>query len=301
VIVKADAGGGGRGMRRCTDETELRRAFAEAAAEAEAAFGSGALYLEKYLEGGRHVEVQVLGDRHGAALHLYERDCSVQRNHQKLIEESPCPLLGQAERDELGTLAADAARRIGYAGAGTIEFLRAEDGAMYFMEMNTRLQVEHPVTEMVTGVDIVAQQLHIAAGAPLRLKQADVRLDGCAIECRINAEDPAADFRPSPGRLEVFDLPADAGPGRVRVDTHLAAGEVVPPHYDSLIAKVIAHGGTREEAIQTMSAALRAARVDGVSTTIGLHLDILASNDFRSGAYDTRAIPGRRAPAGASG
>jgi len=298
VILKADAGGGGRGMRRCEDERGLRRAFAEASAEAEAAFGSGALYLEKYLEGGRHVEVQVLGDRYGAAVHLYERDCSVQRNHQKLVEESPCPLLESQERERLGALAAEAARRIGYAGAGTIEFLRSGDGSLCFMEMNTRLQVEHPVTEMVTGLDIVALQLQVAAGVPLPFTQRDLRLDGHAIECRVNAEDPQAGFRPSPGRLETFELPRGPGPGRVRIDTHLRAGEVVPPHYDSLIAKVIAHGRTREEAIDTLSGALRAARIEGVRTTIGLHLGILASAAFRSGAYDTRAIPGRPLAAG---
>jgi acetyl-CoA carboxylase biotin carboxylase subunit len=299
VILKADAGGGGRGMRRCADEAGLRRAFAEASAEAEAAFGSGALYLEKYLEGGRHVEVQVLGDRYGAAVHLYERDCSVQRSHQKLIEEAPCPLLSAEERERLGALAAEAARRIGYAGAGTIEFLRAPEGALYFMEMNTRLQVEHPVTELVTGVDIVAEQLRVAAGAPLSLVQDEVRLDGWAIECRVNAEDPDQGFRPSPGRLEVFDLADGDGPGRVRVDTHLRAGEVVPPHYDSLIAKVLAHGRDRDEAIATLLSALRASRVEGVHTTIGLHLELLDGAPFRSGDYDTRALPGRAPGAGA--
>jgi acetyl-CoA carboxylase biotin carboxylase subunit len=294
VILKADAGGGGRGMRLCADAAALARAFPEAAAEAEAAFGSGALYLEKYVEAGRHVEVQVLGDRWGQVVHLFERDCSVQRNHQKLIEEAPCPLLAPAERERLGALAADAARRIGYAGAGTIEFLRTAQGELYFMEMNTRLQVEHPVTEMVTGVDIVAAQLRVAAGEPLELEQGDVRLSGWAIECRINAEDPEQGFRPSPGKLERFELESAAGPGRVRVDTHLRAGDVVPPHYDSLIAKVIAHGQDREEALRTLLAALGAAQVEGVRTTIELQRSILASDEFRRGAYDTRALPGRK-------
>jgi len=295
VILKADAGGGGRGMRLCPDPELLARAFAEASAEAEAAFDSGALYLEKYVEAGRHVEVQVLGDRYGKVLHLFERDCSVQRNHQKLIEEAPCPLLEPAERERLGALAADAARRIGYCGAGTIEFLRKPQGELYFMEMNTRLQVEHPVTELVTGVDIVAAQLRVAAGEPLELEQGDVRLAGWAIECRINAEDPAQGFRPSPGRLERFDLASGATPGRLRVDTHLRAGDVVPPHYDSLIAKLIAHGRDRSEALETLLAALAAARIEGVRTTLELQRSILASEDFRRGTYDTRALPGRQA------
>jgi acetyl-CoA carboxylase, biotin carboxylase subunit len=295
VILKADAGGGGRGMRLCADAAALSRAFGEATAEAEAAFGIGALYLEKYVEAGRHVEVQVLGDRWGNVVHLFERDCSVQRNHQKLIEEAPCPLLAPAERERLGALAADAARRIAYVGAGTIEFLRTATGELYFMEMNTRLQVEHPVTEMVTGIDIVAAQLRAAAGEPLGIAQEGVRLAGWAIECRINAEDPAQDFRPSPGRLERFELATGAGPGRVRVDTHLRAGDVVPPHYDSLIAKVIAHGRDRDEALRTLLAALDSSRIEGVRTTLELQRAILASDEFRRGAYDTRALPGRKA------
>jgi len=293
VILKADAGGGGRGMRVCRDDAGLRSAFAQATAEAEAAFGDGALYLERYLEGGRHVEVQLVGDGRGGCLHLYERDCSVQRKHQKLIEESPCPLLTGPEREALGRAAASAAAAIGYAGAGTIEFLRRpDDGTLCFMEMNTRLQVEHPVTEMVTGLDVVQLQLSVAANQPLALRQEDVRARGHAIECRINAEDPARDFRPTPGRLTAFELPADLGPGRVRVDTHLAAGESVPPFYDSLLAKVIAHGETRAEAIETLQRALSAARIEGVSTTIPLHLAVLGSSEFASGAYDTRAVPG---------
>ncbi len=296
VILKADAGGGGRGMRRCEDERALRAAFAEASAESAAAFGSGALYLERYLEGGRHVEVQILGDRHGGAVHLYERDCSVQRQHQKLVEEAPCPLLSPGERAELCERAAEAARRAGYVGAGTIEFLRAAGGELYFLEMNTRLQVEHPVSEMVTGVDIVREQLRVAAGEQMSVRQADVRIDGHAIECRINAEDPAQGFRPCPGRLSAFALSSGAGPGRVRVDTHLAAGESVPPHYDSLLAKVIAHGPTREAAIETLVSALRASRIEGVETTLPLHLSILESEAFRRSAHDTRTIPGFRAP-----
>ena len=293
VILKADAGGGGRGMRVCRDDAGLRAAFGQATAEARAAFGDGALYLERYLEGGRHVEVQLVGDGHGGCLHLFERDCSVQRKHQKLIEESPCPLLGPLEREALGRAAASAAAAIGYAGAGTIEFLRRpDDGTLCFMEMNTRLQVEHPVTEMVTGLDVVELQLRVAANEPLALRQADVRSSGHAIECRINAEDPALDFRPTPGRLDAFELPEGLGPGVVRVDTHLAAGESVPPFYDSLIAKVIAHGETRAEAIETLRRALSAARIEGVATTIPLHLAVLGSSEFASGAYDTRSVPG---------
>jgi len=294
VILKADAGGGGRGMRLCRDAAELKDSLAEASHEARAAFGSGAMYLEKYLEGGRHVEIQLLADRFGGALHLGERECSIQRHHQKLIEESPSPALQAAEREDLGRRAVEAARSIGYAGAGTIEFLRAPDGSPYFMEMNTRLQVEHPVSEMVSGVDVVALQLKVAANHRLGLTQDDVRLAGHAIECRVNAEDPARGFRPTPGKLEALEVPRDLGPGRVRVDTHLSAGDEVSPYYDSLIAKVIAHADTREAAIETMQRALAAARIGGgaVATTLPLHLAVLASDEFRSGEYDTRSVPG---------
>jgi acetyl-CoA carboxylase biotin carboxylase subunit len=292
VILKADAGGGGRGMRLCADEQALRAAFGQAAGEAQSAFGNGAIYVEKYLTGGRHIEVQVLGDRYGNAVHLYERDCSVQRNHQKLVEESPSPALTQAQREELGAMAARATAAIGYRNAGTIEFLRAPDGTLCFLEMNTRLQVEHPVTEMLTGVDVVKEQLGIAANRPLGIAQRDVVARGHAIEVRVNAEDPAQGFRPSPGVLTAFEIPTDRGPGRVRVDTHVQAGDEVPPHYDSLIAKVIAHADTRAAAIETLSRVLAAARIEGVATTIPLHRAVLASREFRSGEYDMRAIPG---------
>ncbi|MEW6074143.1 MAG: biotin carboxylase N-terminal domain-containing protein [Planctomycetota bacterium] len=294
AILKADFGGGGRGMRLCRDEAELREAFGAAAAEAAAAFGSGSLYLERYLAGGRHIEVQVLCDSHGNAIHVGERECSIQRKHQKLIEESPSPALGDAERAALGERAARAAARLGYRNAGTIEFLRAASGELYFMEMNTRLQVEHPVSEMVSGLDIVAEQVRIAANHPLGRTQDEVKLAGHAIECRINAEDPAAGFRPAPGRLEVFAFATGAGPGTVRVDTHLAPGDEVTPHYDSLLAKVIAHGATRAKAIATMIAALSGSRVEGVKTTIPMHLAVLASDAFRRGEYDTLTIPGWR-------
>jgi acetyl-CoA carboxylase biotin carboxylase subunit len=292
VILKADAGGGGRGMRRARDERELRSAYAEAGAEAASAFGNGALYLEKYLEGGRHIEVQVLGDRFGRAVHLFERECSVQRKHQKLLEESPSPALTQAQRAELGERAALAARRLGYAGAGTIEFFRAPTGEVYFMEMNTRLQVEHPVTEMLTGLDLVELQLRVAANEPLPFGQDAVKASGHAIEVRINAEDPARDFRPAPGLLESLEFPSDLGPGIVRFDTHLSAGERVSPHYDSSIGKLIARADTRDLAIETLLRCLRAARVAGVATTIPLQLAVLDSPAFRAGQYDTRAIPG---------
>ncbi len=292
VILKADAGGGGRGMRLVRDASGVKEAYASAQAEALGAFGNGALYLEKYISGGRHIEVQVLADRFGRALHLFERECSIQRNHQKLIEESPSPALAAQEREELGALSAKAAASIGYTNAGTIEFLKSAEGPIYFMEMNTRLQVEHPVTEMITGLDIVELQLAIAANRPLELAQSDVRASGHAIECRINAEDPAQNFRPAPGVLTSFAFPLDRGPGTVRVETYLEAGGEIPPYYDSLIAKVIAHGRTRDEAIATMLRALGEAKVEGVPTTIPLHLAVLASPEFRAGNYDTRSIPG---------
>jgi len=295
VLLKADSGGGGKGMRRCADEGELREAFAAASAEALASFGSGALYLERYLERGRHVEVQVLCDVFGRGVHLGERECSIQRKHQKLIEESPSPALTAEERAELGERALLAALGVGYTSAGTIEFLRADTGELYFMEMNTRLQVEHPVSEAVTGIDVARAQIEIAANRPLALAQSDVRPRGHAIECRINAEDPSAGFRPTPGKLETFELGgAGDGPGTVRVDTHLCAGDRITPHYDSLLAKVIVHAETREQAIETMRNTLQRARVRGVSTTIPLHLAVLDSEEFRSGDYDTGSIPGWR-------
>lgn len=293
VILKADAGGGGRGMRICRTEAEVRESFPSARAEATAAFGNGALFLEKFVTGGRHIEVQIIGDRFGRAVHLFERDCSVQRNHQKLIEESPSPALSAEERTELGARAAQAAAAIGYVGAGTIEFLAApETGRLSFMEMNTRLQVEHPVTEMVTGIDIVREQLRIAAGGAVGFTQDGVSLEGHSIECRINAEDPSDGFRPTPGTLDEFSIPLDLGPGRVRVDTHVREGAEVPPYYDSLIAKVIVHAADRPQAIETMKRTLGGARITGVSTTIPLHLAVLGSDEFTSGNYDTRSIPG---------
>ena len=292
VILKADSGGGGRGMRRCENEAEVREAYTAASAEALAAFGDGSIYLERFLSAGRHIEIQLLCDAFGNGVHLGERECSIQRKHQKLIEESPSPALTPEERADLGERAALAAVGLGYTSAGTIEFLRADSGELYFMEMNTRLQVEHPVSELVTGIDIARAQIEIAANRPLSFAQSDVSFQVHAIECRINAEDPTDGFRPTPGVLETFELEHDGGPGTVRVDTHLGSGDRVPPNYDSLLAKVIVHADTREQAIETMLGALRAARVEGVSTTIPMHLAVLDSERFRAGDYDTGSLPG---------
>ncbi len=302
VMIKAVAGGGGRGMRRCEDEAALRRAFPEAAAESEAAFGNPALYVEKYIEGGRHIEFQILADGFGNAIHLAERECSVQRNHQKLIEEAPSPVLTAEERRRMGELVARAAAEIGYASAGTLEFLRDRDGSLYFMEMNTRLQVEHPVTEEICGLDIVQAQIRIAAGERLWISQDDVRFRGHAVECRINAEDPAAGFRPAPGTLETFELDGRPGPedaagstgdaprSRMRLETHVEPGYTIPPHYDSLIAKAIAWGKDRETAIDAMATALKGARIRGIPTTVPFHVSVLEHRGFRAGEYDVTMV-----------
>jgi acetyl-CoA carboxylase biotin carboxylase subunit len=291
VLLKAESGGGGRGMRVARSGGEIEGAFSEAQAEAQAAFGDGRVYLEKLIEGGRHVEIQILADRYGNAVHIGERDCTVQRNHQKLIEESPAPSLDPAERQRVLAAAVRAAVEIGYVGAGTIEFLLDDSGTLRFMEMNTRLQVEHCVSEMRSGIDLVVEQIQVAAGAPLSITQDDVTLDGHAIECRINAEDPADNFRPGPGVIREWQSPGSED-GAVRVDTHVAAGYEVPPFYDSLICKVIAHGADRDAACDRMIAALEELRCEGVPTTVPMHLAILRSPAFRSGDYDTRAIPG---------
>ncbi len=289
VLLKAESGGGGKGMRIVRAPERIEAAFEDATAEARAAFSDPRVYLERLVEGGRHVEIQILADKYGNVVHLGERDCTVQRNHQKLIEESPCPVLSDEERARTLAAAARAAASIGYEGAGTLEFLLDADGTLRFMEMNTRLQVEHCVTEMRTGLDLVAEQIRIAAGAPLAFGQDDVRLSGHALECRINAEDPLDDFRPSPGRITRFRPPEGEG---IRVDTHVAEGDVVPPHYDSLIAKLVVWGPTREAAIERALAALDAFEIEGVATTIPLHRAVLASEAFRTNAYDTRTIPG---------
>ena len=284
VLLKAVSGGGGRGMRRVDGPDGLQEAWMSATAEAESAFADGRLYLEKLIENGRHVEFQVVVDRWGNAVHLGERECSVQRRHQKLIEESPCPVVDVALRDEMGGRVAQALADLGYEGVGTVEMLRDQDGALYFMEVNGRLQVEHPVTECVTGIDLVELQLQIAAGQPLPLTQADVRTTGHAIECRINAEDPNLDFKPCPGRIDVLTLPTGEG---VRVDTHLVAGDRISPHYDSLLLKLIVHGPDRDTAIERMRRALGALVIEGVDTTTSFHGTVLANAEFRSGTYDT--------------
>jgi acetyl-CoA carboxylase biotin carboxylase subunit len=274
-------------MRRCDDEAGVVRGFAEASREAEKAFGDPSLYVEKLLEGGRHVEFQVLADAHGSAVHLGERDCSIQRSHQKLVEESPCPVLSSSDRAEIGPRVAAAVARIGYRNAGTVEFLREASGRLYFMEMNTRLQVEHPVTEAVTGVDLVVEQFRIAALHPLAFAQEDIRPDGHALEFRINAEDPEHDFRPDPGTIRAFDPPSTSRVGcGVRWDSAIEEGYKIPPHYDSLIGKLIVHGPDRREALEAASEALCSLRIEGVATTIPLHLRILDDPAFRDGSYD---------------
>ncbi|GAB4189577.1 MAG: acetyl-CoA carboxylase biotin carboxylase subunit [Roseiflexaceae bacterium] len=283
VLLKAVAGGGGRGMRVVQDEAELLRGFPTARAEAEAAFGQGDLYMERFLTGMRHVEIQVLADTHGHAIHLGERDCSVQRRHQKIVEEGPSPIVSADLRAQMGESSVQGIRSIGYANAGTLEFLMAPDGQFYFMEMNTRIQVEHPVTELITGVDLVKWQLRIAAGERLTLNQKDVRIRGHAIECRINAEDPARDFLPSGGEVEYFLPPG--GPG-VRVDTHLYAGYALPGVYDSMIAKIITYGETRDEAIARMRRALSECVITGVTTTMPFQHSLMGDPVFQGGRFD---------------
>ena len=264
VIIKASAGGGGKGMRVARDSDDFARSFQLARSEALSAFGNGSVYVEKYLERPRHVEFQILGDTHGNVIHLGERDCSVQRRHQKLVEEAPCPVMTPDLRARMGAAAVKGAKAIEYVGAGTIEMLLDEDGSFYFMEMNTRIQVEHPVTEMITGVDLVKEQIRVAAGEPMSVT-ATPEMRGHVIECRVNAEDPARNFQPSPGKIEVFHMPGGNG---VRVDTHAYAGYSVPPYYDSMIAKLIVHGRDREEALAKMRLALETFIIQGVTTTI---------------------------------
>ena len=285
VIIKASAGGGGKGMRIVHAENELASQLSTARAEAEAAFGNGDVYIEKYLVEPRHIEMQVLADEHGNVLHLGERDCSVQTaRHQKMLEESPCAYLKPATRKALGNAAVKAAHAVGYQNAGTIEFLVTATGDFYFMEMNTRIQVEHPVTEMVTGVDLIKQQLKVAAGERLTLRQKDIELTGHCIECRITAEDPAKNFSPACGRIVRFDAPG--GPG-IRVDTHIYNGYNVPPYYDSLLVKLLAYAPTREEAIQRMLRALGETTIEGVATTLPFQQQILTNEYFRRGEIAT--------------
>ena len=283
VIIKASAGGGGRGMRVCHNEATLRASLKQASTEAQAAFGNGAVFIEKFLEHARHVEVQVLGDKHGHAVHLFERDCSMQRRHQKIIEEAPGPGIERRKRDAVCEAAARLIRAAEYSGAATVEFLMDERQNFYMLEVNTRIQVEHPVTEMVTGVDLVQTMIRVAAGEPLPFRQKDLGTSGHAIECRINAEDPEAGFRPSPGRITQFEPPG--GPG-VRLDTHAVAGYAVPPNYDSMIGKLIVHADDRAQAITRMARALREFQVGPIKTTIPLHLRLMENSSFRQGGID---------------
>ena len=287
VIVKAAAGGGGRGMKVAQDKGQLVDAIATAKIEAKSAFGDDAVYLEKYLQKPRHIEIQVLGDGKGRAIHLGERDCSLQRRHQKVWEEGPSPALNAAQRQEIGGIVAKAMAELGYIGVGTIEFLY-EDGKFYFIEMNTRIQVEHPVTEMITGIDLVIEQIKIAAGSPLTIKQKDVHINGCAIECRVNAEHPTT-FAPSPGRISYFHPPGGLG---VRVDSAAYQGYVIPPYYDSLVGKLIVHGRNRTEALMRLRRSLDEFVVEGVETTLPLFRTLVRNGDIQNGMYDIHWLEG---------
>ena len=286
VMLKAAAGGGGKGMRIVEREQDLGKAFLAAQREAEAAFGSSEVYLERFLPNPRHIEIQIMADTKGNTVHLGERECSIQRRHQKLLEEAPSTAVSEKLREKMGRVAVQAAQAVGYVGAGTVEFLLDEDDHFFFMEMNTRIQVEHPVTEMVTGTDLVKDQIRVAGGAPLGYRQKDVFVRGASIECRINAEDPTT-FIPSPGKIHAFHVPG--GPG-VRVDTAAHADCTVQPYYDSLIAKIIVHARDRKEAIDRMRRCLHLTVIEGVKTTIPLHLRVLDDPDFRAGNYSTRFL-----------
>ena len=284
VMIKATAGGGGRGMRIASNEPSLKSGYKAASAEAQAAFGDGSVYIEKFVERPRHVEVQILADREGNVVHLGERDCSIQRRHQKLIEESPSAALTPKLRTKIGEAAVRMAKAAGYSTAGTVEFLVDSHGNFYFIEVNARIQVEHTVTEMVSGVDLIQEQIRTAAGLPLRVRQKDIQPSGHCIECRINAEDPSRNFQPSPGLVTSFVPPG--GPG-VRVDSHCYGGYRIPPNYDSMVGKLLVHRPTRDEAISTMLRALDEFVVEGVATTIPILKEILDNAEFRSGAHDT--------------
>ncbi|MHC2105496.1 MULTISPECIES: acetyl-CoA carboxylase biotin carboxylase subunit [unclassified Methylobacterium] len=281
VLVKAAAGGGGRGMKVARTESELEQAIGMARSEAKAAFGDDAVYLEKYLEKPRHIEVQVLGDGRGGAVHLAERDCSLQRRHQKVWEEGGSPALNESMRAEIGGICANAMKELGYLGAGTVEFLY-EDGRFYFIEMNTRIQVEHPVTEMITGIDLVIEQIQVASGGSLSVSQSDIKVEGHAIECRINAEHPET-FRPSPGQITHYHTPGGLG---VRVDSAAFQGYRIPPHYDSLIGKLIVHGRTRNECLMRLRRALDEFVIDGIDTTLPLFRTLVRNPDVQNGLYD---------------
>ncbi|MGJ7506461.1 acetyl-CoA carboxylase biotin carboxylase subunit [Variovorax sp. GT1P44] len=288
VLIKATAGGGGRGMRIVRDESELESLMSSAANEARSAFGDATLYMEKFIEHARHIEIQVMADMHGNVVYLGERECSTQRRHQKLIEEAPSPAVDEAMRHAMGECAVSLTRNAEYCGAGTIEFVVDQrDNRYFFLEMNTRIQVEHPVTEMITGFDLVAEQIRVAAGLPLSFTQADVQLQGHAIECRINAEDPDRNFLPRPGLISRWEVPAGEG---IRVDSHCYAGYTVPPYYDSLLGKLIVHAPTRQQAIARMREALGGLRVEGPSTTAPFHDAVLAHGDFVDGKVTTRWV-----------
>lgn len=281
VLIKATSGGGGKGMQVVWNEADLPNALRLAKSEAKANFGDDMVYMEKYLRGPRHIEIQVLADTHGNVVHLWERDCSLQRRHQKVFEEAPSPALTQEKREEIGTVVTSALKKMGYRGAGTLEFLY-EDGQFYFIEMNTRIQVEHPITEMITGIDLIKEQISIAAGNKLSFAQEDIKLNGHAIECRINAEHPKT-FLPSPGKIKGYHAPGGLG---VRVDSHMYQGYSIPPYYDSLISKMIVYGATREECIQRVDRAIREYVIDGIETTLPLHLELVNNTDIRSGDYN---------------
>ena len=287
VIIKAAAGGGGKGMRVCHNDVTLVSSFAMAQKEAEANFGKADVYIEKYISDPCHVEFQILADKHGHVIHLGERDCSIQRRHQKLLEEAPSPALDSKLRKKMGDIAVKAAKAVNYHGVGTIEFLLDKNGEFYFMEMNTRIQVEHPVTEMVTGIDLIKEQIRMAAGEQVKICQEDVKMEGHAIECRINAEDPENKFMPSPGKIEFLHLPGGRG---VRLDTHIYSGYTISPYYDSMLAKLIVHGKDRNDAIKIMKRALEEFHISPIKTTIGLHSQILDNRMFLDGEVSTHFL-----------
>jgi len=284
VIIKASAGGGGKGMRVCHNDVTLVSSFSMAQKEAEANFGNPDVYIEKYISNPRHIEIQILADHHGNVVHLGERDCSIQRRHQKLIEEAPSPALDSKTRKKMGELSVKAAKAVNYRGVGTIEYLFDENGDFYFMEMNTRIQVEHPVTEMITGIDLIKEQIKVAAGERLKFKQEDIKFKGAAIECRINAEDPENNFIPSPGKIEFLNLPGGRG---VRVDTHIYTGFKISPYYDSMVAKLIVHGDNRKDAIRIMRRALDEFYISPIKTTVDLHAQIMEQPKFIQGNVST--------------
>jgi len=287
IIIKATAGGGGKGIRIAEDEETLIQQIVTAQQEASKAFGNAGVYLEKYLTGMKHVEIQIIADKHGNVVHLGERDCSVQRRRQKLLEEAPCPILTPEIRARMGEAAVKAAQAVSYSGAGTLEFLLGLDGNFYFMEMNTRIQVEHPVTEMITGVDLIKEMIRVAEGEPLSFRQEDIRLNGWSIECRINAEDPERNFMPSAGQIQFYLPPGGLG---VRIDSAAYPGYVISPHYDSMIAKLIVWGETREDAIARMRRALAEFAIEGIHTTIPFHLKLLQHRKFLSGNHDIKFL-----------